>query len=86
MTRDAGEVSDCSRPYAYARLEQRFARLEPSEHWRFDELVVDEGQDFQQEGVAALMRLLNPDGRACGWKTRCRTSTPANRCACPAGW
>lgn len=64
VLREAGEVPDFSVPDAYVRLEQRFAAIEPGQRWCFDELIVDEGQDFHQDWVAALLRLLAPGGRA----------------------
>lgn len=36
----------------------------PGDDWWFDELLVDEGQDFQQAWVDPLLRLLVPGGRA----------------------
>ncbi|MBD5801944.1 Nuclease-related domain protein [Azoarcus sp. Aa7] len=64
MLRAHGEVPDFSRPDAFARLETRFRELEAGEAWRFDELIVDEGQDFRMEWLDTLLRLLRPGGRA----------------------
>ncbi|KON81695.1 ATP-dependent helicase [Azoarcus sp. PA01] len=64
VLRAHGEVPDFSPPDAFARLEQAFRELDPGEDWRFDELIVDEGQDFRDEWRDALLRLLRPGARA----------------------
>ena len=64
MLRDAGQAPDFSRPGAFARMEQDAATLEPDQQWRFDELIVDEGQDFREPWRDHLLRLLRPEGRA----------------------
>lgn len=64
VLRAHGEVPDFRRPDAFAQLETRFRELDPGEAWRFDELIVDEGQDFRAEWLGTLLRLLRPDGRA----------------------
>jgi superfamily I DNA and RNA helicase len=62
VTRDAGMPPDFSQPNVFATLEERFANVEIAEHWKFDVLIVDEGQDFQAAWVDALARLLKPEG------------------------
>jgi len=64
MLRAHGVVPDFARQDAFARMEAAFRELEPGEDWRFDELIVDEGQDFRDDWRDALLRLLRPDGRA----------------------
>ncbi len=64
VLRGRGETPDFTRGDVFARLEEGFAACTPGEAWRFDEIVVDEGQDFEQAWVAPLLRLLAPDGRA----------------------
>lgn len=64
VLRAHGEVPDFRQPDAFARLETRFGELDPGEAWRFDELIVDEGQDFRAEWRDTLLRLLRPGGRA----------------------
>lgn len=64
MLRAHGGEPDFSRPDAFARLEAAFRELEPGDDWRFDELIVDEGQDFREDWRDALLRLLRPAGRA----------------------
>ena len=59
-----GQRPDFSRPDAFSRLEATFEALDAGEAWRFDELVIDEGQDFRPPWRDALLRLLRPAGRA----------------------
>jgi hypothetical protein len=62
--RAAGQVIDYGRPGAFADMEARFAALPVDAATRVDELIVDEGQDFQPAWKDALLRLLALDGRA----------------------
>jgi hypothetical protein len=59
-----GERIDFTRPDAFAALEAGFAAATPDAGWQFDELIVDEGQDFRAEWLPLLLRLLKPEGRA----------------------
>lgn len=60
---DLGESIDFTRPDAFAALETGFAAV-PGDGWLFDELIIDEGQDFRAEWLPLLLRLLKPQGRA----------------------
>ncbi|SAL05158.1 nuclease [Caballeronia calidae] len=60
---DEGDVIDFSDPGCFAKLEQAFVERAPGRLARFDTIVVDEGQDFMQEWVAPLERLLAADAR-----------------------
>lgn len=62
MLSAAGKRPSFGGPDSFARMERDFATL-PVEP-RFDELIVDEGQDFAEEWRDALLRLLAPEGRA----------------------
>jgi hypothetical protein len=64
VLRDLGEAIDFSRPDAFAALETGFAAAVPGDGWLFDELIIDEGQDFRAEWLPLLLRLLKPQGRA----------------------
>jgi hypothetical protein len=64
ILRSTGEVPDFSRPGAFQALESFMADHQPEPAWQFDELIVDEGQDFQPAWRDALLKLLKPDGRA----------------------
>ncbi len=45
-------------------LESFFTVFLPDEAWLFDELIIDEGQDFQSEWKDNLLKLLRPNGKA----------------------
>lgn len=69
VARRLGRTPDFSQPGAFEKMErvlQDFAESAADEHpgWTFDELIVDEGQDFRPEWAATLLRLLRPGGRA----------------------
>jgi hypothetical protein len=61
--RAAGETIDYRQPNAFARIEERFGTLPVAPEEQFDELVIDEGQDFQPAWKDALLRWLRPEGR-----------------------
>jgi len=61
--RDAGEAVDYRQKNAFAQIEERFAALPVPAEERFDDLVIDEGQDFQPAWKDALLRWLLPGGR-----------------------
>jgi hypothetical protein len=60
--RAAGRAPDFSRADAFATLERDFAALDPPSPL-LDELVIDEGQDFEAAWVAPLLRQVRPEGR-----------------------
>jgi hypothetical protein len=62
--RSTGLTPDFRQPDAFARIEQAFASMAVPEEWLFDELIVDEGQDFSAAWRDAVLRLLRPEGRA----------------------
>jgi hypothetical protein len=62
--RAAGRRIDYSGPEAFAALEAQFATLEPVPGETFDEIVVDEGQDFDPAWRDSLLARLAPQGRA----------------------
>lgn len=64
ILRERGEIPDFSQPGAFARLETFMDVLAPGDRWCFDELIVDEGQDFKESWKDNLLRLLRPEGRA----------------------
>lgn len=61
--RATGFRPDFSAPDAFDDLAQRFAALDGRDD-RVDELVIDEGQDFDASWVEPLLRRLSPRGRA----------------------
>jgi hypothetical protein len=62
--RSRGGVPDFSDPQRFVRLEEAFAAGPVDEAWRFDVLIVDEGQDFSEAWRDALLRLLREGGAA----------------------
>ena len=64
MSRAAGMVPDFSQPDVFARMEQTFESMAISDAARFDEIIVDEGQDFRPGWGDNVLRLLKPEGRA----------------------
>ncbi|MFB1028170.1 MAG: ATP-binding domain-containing protein [Thauera sp.] len=65
--RDAGRKPAFGAPGAFRRMEADFAALVASQFtaaWQFDELIIDEGQDFTEAWRDALLALLKPGGRA----------------------
>ena len=59
-----GEAPDFTQPAAFGRLESFMDTFRPEGSWLFDELIVDEGQDFKEEWKNNLLRMLRPEGRA----------------------
>lgn len=64
VLRSLGIIIDFTQPEAFSHLENEFSTVTPPDAWRFDELIVDEGQDFRPEWLPQLLRLLNAEGRA----------------------
>ncbi len=64
VLRSLGRAPDFSAPEPFSRLEADFAAADPGPAWAFDELIVDEGQDFSEAWKDAALRLLRPGGRA----------------------
>jgi superfamily I DNA and RNA helicase len=62
VARDVGAVQDFRAPDVFGRLEAAFADAPIGDRWKFDVVIVDEGQDFQEPWVTALSRLVKPDG------------------------
>ncbi|MFZ4538958.1 ATP-binding domain-containing protein [Propionivibrio sp.] len=62
--REAGHVPDFTQPGAFARLESFLNDYVPAERWRFYEIIIDEGQDFQAPWKENVLKLLRPTGRA----------------------
>ena len=58
--RHAARLQPAERLRHAGRALRRMSRSR--EHWKFDVLIVDEGQDFHAAWVDALARLLKPDG------------------------
>ena len=61
--RAAGESIDYRRPDAFDRIAEQASVLPVPADERFDELIVDEGQDFEPAWKDTLVRWLRPPGR-----------------------
>ncbi len=64
FARDTGLSPDYRQPQVWSQLETTLASADIPDHWRFDVLIIDEGQDFSSAWRDALLRLLKPEGRA----------------------
>ena len=64
LSRALGQVPDFSQPGVFDRLEAFLDGYAPSAADRFDEIIIDEGQDFRAGWADNLLRFLRPDGRA----------------------
>jgi hypothetical protein len=85
VCRAQGDVPDFGAPGAFARLEVALAGYTPDAAGLFDELIVDEGQDFQAAWADDLLRFLRPGGRA--WWLEDPMQNLYGRASVPlAGW
>jgi hypothetical protein len=64
VARSCGRIPDFSKHDVYKTLEQSLLEYKPTEAWSFDEIIIDEGQDFQQSWAHAVLGLLKPQGKA----------------------
>ena len=61
--RYAGQLPDFAQAGAFARLEDFFSAYVADEAWLFDEIIIDEGQDFEPQWKDNLLKLLRQPGR-----------------------
>ncbi|RPI45125.1 MAG: nuclease, partial [Betaproteobacteria bacterium] len=64
ILRAQGQVPDFTQPGAFGRLEAALDAYTPDDADRCDELIVDEGQDFEEGWAANVLRFLRAGGRA----------------------
>lgn len=62
--REHGVVPDYRDAGVWRHLEEHLLHGTVPEHWRYDVIVIDEGQDFTPSWRDAVLRLLRQDGRA----------------------
>lgn len=62
--RATGLQPDYSDPGTWSKLEAHLGTAPLDDHWLFDTVIVDEGQDFSDRWRDALLRMLRPEGRA----------------------
>ena len=63
LVRDAGKTVDIAAPDGFERLEKAAAGVSIDERWRFDTVVVDEGQDFSSAWRDQVLRHARDDAR-----------------------
>jgi hypothetical protein len=85
LLRDAGRSPDFSGPDPFGRMEVQAASVPVGEHWRFDTVIVDEGQDFSIAWRDQVLRHARDKARVVWLEDRMqalydRESAP------PAGW
>lgn len=59
-----GVPIDHQKPGPFTQMESTLDSYRPSDEDMFDDLIVDEGQDFKPSWAANLLRLLRPNGKA----------------------
>ena len=59
-----GTPIDHLKPGPFAQMEATLDSYQPSDDQIFDDLIVDEGQDFKPTWASNLLRLLRPSGKA----------------------
>lgn len=64
LMRTAGKATDFRQPGAFFELERHLDEYTPERDGLFDELIIDEGQDFKANWKDNLLRMLRPEGRA----------------------
>lgn len=63
LARSQGRLPDFSKPGVFSDLEAAFDVSLPHPDWAFDEVIVDEGQDFEPHWIEPLLRLARSSGR-----------------------
>jgi len=63
LVRDAGKTVDIAAPDGFERLEKAAAGVPIDNRWRFDTVVVDEGQDFSPAWRDQVLRHARDDAR-----------------------
>ncbi len=63
FSRETGRVPDYRDPATWQTMEDAVARAPLPDHWRFDVVIVDEGQDFSERWRDVVLKLLRPNGR-----------------------
>ena len=63
LVRDAGKTVDIAAPDGFERLEKAAAGVPIDDRWRFDTVVVDEGQDFSPAWRDQVLRHARDDAR-----------------------
>lgn len=64
FAREFGTVPDYQDPAVWTALERLLAEADIPDAWRYDVVIVDEGQDFARSWKDSVLRLLKTGGRA----------------------
>jgi hypothetical protein len=64
FVRAQGRVPDYASPTVWTEIDTAMSQALLPDDWRYDVLIVDEGQDFSPAWRDILLRMLKPDGRA----------------------
>ncbi|MFP5391246.1 MAG: ATP-binding domain-containing protein [Gammaproteobacteria bacterium] len=62
--RAQGRTPDYAAPDVWTRIEEEMSGADLPATWKYDVLIVDEGQDFSTAWRDILLRMLKPEGRA----------------------
>ena len=63
ISREIGSVPDYRDPATWQAMEDVVDRAPVPNHWQFDVVIVDEGQDFSERWRDVVLKLLRPNGR-----------------------
>jgi hypothetical protein len=85
LLRDAGRSPDFSGPDPFGRMEADAAAVAVGERWRFDTVIVDEGQDFSIAWRELVLRHAREDARVVWLEDRMQSLYDRDS-APPAGW
>lgn len=85
LLRDAGQPVDLSAPDGFERLEREAAAVPVEGRWRFDTVVVDEGQDFSPAWRDQVLRHARPKARVIWLEDAMQALYPREPAALP-GW
>jgi superfamily I DNA/RNA helicase len=64
IAKQLGTPIDFQKASPFAQMEKILDSYTPSDDQMFDDLIVDEGQDFKRSWALNLMRLIRPNGKA----------------------
>ncbi|HTN64708.1 MAG TPA: ATP-binding domain-containing protein [Burkholderiaceae bacterium] len=83
--RAQGATPDYGAPTVWAEMERTLATAELPDAWKYDVLIIDEGQDFSQAWCDIVLRMLKADGRAIWLEDRMQDLYGRDGVALP-GW
>lgn len=84
--REAGVTPDFSRPDSFERMAQDSDLLPVGDDWRFDSLIIDEGQDFTPAWRDQVLRLARHESARLLWLEDPMQNLYDRPPACPPDW